>query len=69
MQRASGADVFRERAGMFSLGNALLLTGGKDLKAEAVTGTKRSVEKAEKTCEKLSHSSGFIAQGLSRGPS
>ncbi len=53
---------------MFSLENAQLLTEGKDLKAEAVTGTKEGAEEAEKTAEKLSHSPGFIPRGLSRGP-
>ncbi len=49
------------RARMFSLEYAQLLTEGKDLQAEAVTGTEKGVEEAEKANGKRNHRPGFIA--------
>ena len=49
------------RARTFSLEYSQLLTEGKDLQAEAVTGTEEGVEEAEKANEKRNHRPGFMA--------
>ena len=49
------------RTRMFSLEYAQLLTEGKDLQAEVVTGTEESVEEGESANEKWNHGSEFIA--------
>jgi hypothetical protein len=49
------------RARMFSLEYAQLLTEGKNLQTEVVTGTEDGFEKAEEIDEKRNRSPGFIA--------
>jgi len=46
---------------MFSLEHSQLLTEGKDLQAEVVTGTEESFEEAEEVDERRNHRPGFIA--------
>jgi hypothetical protein len=46
---------------MFSLEYAQLLTQGKDLDAEAVTGTEESAEANEEADNKWNHELGFVA--------
>ena len=46
---------------MFSLEYAQLLTEGKDLEAEAVTGTEESAEANEEADKKWDHKLGFVA--------
>jgi hypothetical protein len=49
------------RARMFSLQYRQLLTEGKDLEAEIVTGTGKGAEAGEEANEKWNHGPGFIA--------
>ena len=46
---------------MFSLEYAQLLTEGKDLEAEAVTGTEESAEANEEAAKRWNHELGFVA--------
>jgi hypothetical protein len=47
---------------MFSLEYTQLLTEGKGLQANAVTGTEEGVEEAEKADDKRDHGPAFMAQ-------
>ena len=47
----------------FSLEYAQLLTEGKDLEAQAVTGTEEGVEEREEADEKANHGPGYISYG------